>query len=294
MAVRRSQGGDLATRKGLASALGIAKELLVDIEEGKTSPPDSVIRWFEQEIKKELPPPRGSRGGVLEYFLSAQQFQPDQRILDLPCGPGWLTWELRRKGLDVTAADLFPDTFQAGEPAAVQVDMNSPLPFPGDSFDFIISAEGVEHLENPWQAFREFYRILKPGGKLLLSTPNYSNIERRVSYLLKGSAARPPLPVHRHREIPFDDPPHLSTFPACYWKLAGDFAGFTLEKMDTCAAHKKQWFFFPLALLISLMGKFARGNTRIRYEMEWTQSMAHLLGGRSLVMILRKRSRIEA
>lgn len=288
MAMRRSQAGDLSTRKGLSSFLGISKEVLVEIEEGRSDPRPEVIQWIEQQEKLELPPPRGSRGGVLDYLLEKFQFRADQKILDMPCGPGWLTWELRRKGLDVVAADLFPETFRGGEPAAIPADMNTVLPFPDESFDIILSAEGVEHLENPWQAFREFYRILKPAGRLLLTTPNYSNIERRVSYLLKGSAARPPLPIHRHRDIPFNDPPHLSTFPACYWKLAGDLAGFTLEIMETCARHRKQWLFFPLALVICLIGKCARGTTRVRYEMDRTQKLSHLLGGRSLIMVFRK------
>jgi len=46
----------------------------------------------------------------------------------------------------------------------------SPFFYPSD-LDFITCVEGLEHLENPFKALREFHRLLKPGGKVILSLP---------------------------------------------------------------------------------------------------------------------------
>jgi SAM-dependent methyltransferase len=56
-------------------------------------------------------------------------------------------------------------------PYAVRGDLNH-LPFPSNYFDLVISRSVVEHVANPSQVFREFHRILRPGGKVILSTPN--------------------------------------------------------------------------------------------------------------------------
>jgi ubiquinone/menaquinone biosynthesis C-methylase UbiE len=47
---------------------------------------------------------------------------------------------------------------------------------PDNSFDVVISCETIEHLPDPKRAIRELARILRPGGKLFLTTPNYLNL----------------------------------------------------------------------------------------------------------------------
>ena len=47
------------------------------------------------------------------------------------------------------------------------------IPFPEDSFDTVTSTEVLEHVPDPLRAMREMRRVLKPGGHLILSTPQY-------------------------------------------------------------------------------------------------------------------------
>jgi SAM-dependent methyltransferase len=286
--LRKRQPEPLSDRKHLGSKLGVTEKVLAEVEAGRMPPPPSLIAWCEEMEHANLPPLRESRDGILDALVSLRDFPAGSKILDIPCGPGRLTWELRKKGCEVIAADLLPEHFDAGGNPAIKVDMNHPFPFEDDSFDFIFSAEGIEHLENPWQAFREFARILKPGGELIVTTPNYSNIERRVGYLFKGSAVRPPAPEERCAEG-MKSPPHLSAFPACHWKMSGDYAGLELVSMQTLSPRRKQWGFYPLALLIAVGTRLASKTTAYRYDMKWTQRMKILMGGRSLLMVFRKR-----
>jgi 2-polyprenyl-3-methyl-5-hydroxy-6-metoxy-1,4-benzoquinol methylase len=67
-----------------------------------------------------------------------------------------------------------------------RLDLNDADAIPADRFDLVIAAEAIEHLENPRQVAREWFRILKPGGTLILSTPNNESIRSLLSLLVFG------------------------------------------------------------------------------------------------------------
>lgn len=50
------------------------------------------------------------------------------------------------------------------------------LSFPDKTFDTVISCETIEHVPSPLKALAEMYRVLKPGGRLILTCPNYFNL----------------------------------------------------------------------------------------------------------------------
>ena len=112
-----------------------------------------------------------------------------RRILEVGCLPGHLTVLLREAGLDVHGVDIDPgrvqplwDRYGIGVEA---VDIETePLPFVDDRFDLVLFTEMLEHLRvNPLHALREISRVLRPGGTLLLSTPNITPLHR-VGFLL--------------------------------------------------------------------------------------------------------------
>ena len=67
----------------------------------------------------------------------------------------------RRRGPGGIVRDAQPNSVHS----PVRGDIGA-LPFPSDSFDMVISRSVVEHLDDPPQAFREFFRVLRPGGKV--------------------------------------------------------------------------------------------------------------------------------
>ena len=59
------------------------------------------------------------------------------------------------------------------------------LPYEDDHFDLVIFSEVLEHLyESPIQILKELYRILKPEGALILTTPNVMKLENKIKYFL--------------------------------------------------------------------------------------------------------------
>jgi len=103
-------------------------------------------------------------------------------MLDIPAGDGPIAREARALGYRVYGLDLFPGAGLRG----VQADASAPLPFRDASFDTLVSMEGIEHFENQACFLRECARVLKPGGRLILSTPNVMHLSSRVAGFLTG------------------------------------------------------------------------------------------------------------
>ncbi|MBI4527651.1 MAG: methyltransferase domain-containing protein [Deltaproteobacteria bacterium] len=112
-------------------------------------------------------------------------FMTPGKILDFPAGEGKESNDLLEMGFRVIAADLFRPKENA-RPEYVLADGNTVFPFRAVAFDYVLSREGIEHLENQAQFLRECARVLKTGGKLVLTTPNVLHLNGRVSWLLTG------------------------------------------------------------------------------------------------------------
>lgn len=114
--------------------------------------------------------------------LAALREQRPGLLLDVPSGGGPITRGARDLGWRIVEVDLFPRADLAG----VQADACAPLPFRDACFDALVSMEGIEHFENQTGFVRECARVLKPGGTMILSTPNILHLSSRVSGFLTG------------------------------------------------------------------------------------------------------------
>lgn len=108
-------------------------------------------------------------------------------VVDVPAGNGVSTEQLHKAGANTIALDLFPDFFRVEGLTCLKADLSETLPLSSESADYVLCQEGIEHVSDQLKCFRELSRVLKVGGKLLVTTPNYSSLRSRVSYLLNES-----------------------------------------------------------------------------------------------------------
>ena len=104
------------------------------------------------------------------------------RVLDVPSGGGLQSRALQALGYSVVSVDLFTGA-EAGE-RKVCADANHNLPFRNGVFDYVLSREGIEHLENQVGFVRECARVLRPGGQIVITTPSLMHLSSRFSQLL--------------------------------------------------------------------------------------------------------------
>ena len=165
-----------------------------------------------------------------------------RRVLDIPCGEGAFLARLVAGGYAAHGADIQRIIRMDTVPFTV-ADMNRPLPFAGDTFDAVVCIEGVEHIERPFDFVRECYRILRPSGVLIVSTPNISALRSRWRWLLTG--------FHNKGKTPLDEtapnPWHhiaLRSFPDLRYLLHSN--GFQMVVVTTNRIKAVSWLYLPL------------------------------------------------
>ena len=144
---------------------------------------------------------RASEDRRMETLRRLLELRPGERLLDIGCGSGWFGDRCHRHGIDVWAMDIgrsgvagaktrFPQaaTYQVGDLYF--------LPFAAASFDAVVLSEVVEHLEDIDAALAEARRVLRPGGRLLVSVPYRETI---VDHLCIHCNQLTPANAHLHR-----------------------------------------------------------------------------------------------
>ena len=230
-----------------------------------------------------------ARKGTHERVLEIIGKEEKGKVLDVPAGTGALSHKLKEMGFDVYCCDINEDHFELTKLPFKKGDMNKRLPYDGDYFDYVVCLEGIEHTENPFNAMREFARVLRKGGKLVLSFPNYLNIEKRIKFLITGSLTRPTNP------LPFlggstSDLAMLHLNPITYTTLKFflEVQGFSIVDITIDRKKKKQRFLYPLVWLITFYTLFWSKRQKEKYWLKETLSPSIIMGGNTTIVIAQK------
>jgi SAM-dependent methyltransferase len=193
---------------------------------------------------------KGKPNFLLEAVTNTFSGLPTGKILDLGCGSGDYAKRLKDSGFDVVAADIDRERFRyKNEIGFTYCDITKEMPFAADHFDYVLLMEVVEHLQNPYAVIAQINRLLKPGGSLIISTPNILNLESRFRFLAEGA-------YDYFRETPLDqaDNPkevifNLHLAPYRYQELEYLLAanGFKVKHIFTSVyGGFWAWFLLPL------------------------------------------------
>lgn len=224
------------------------------------------------------------------------QNEPRGTILDVPSGEGALALRLKNLGFSVSCADLYPQIFKLEELENRQGNLDAELPFSNNSFDYIVCVEGLEHIENPANAIREFFRLLKENGTLIVSIPNIMNIEERLKWLFNGYTSHfKPLSQQSLDGISHEfsgmEEIALHVNPIGYSELRYLLEKNGFELLETTFDKKKKnsWLYLPIVGIVRLANLFISKEKR---QNRWTTELNSnevLLGGNTLIFKARKK-----
>jgi 2-polyprenyl-3-methyl-5-hydroxy-6-metoxy-1,4-benzoquinol methylase len=130
----------------------------------------------------------------LEYLVSKFPNKEQTNILEIGAVPPILTLAIKNAGYSIKGLDINPNRFETSI-NKYNLDIikgslgKNPLNFRDESFDAILMNEVFEHLNsNLIEVFNDLKRILKPNGKIFISTPNLKSLIGIKNFLLKGKA----------------------------------------------------------------------------------------------------------
>jgi len=120
----------------------------------------------------------------LFHEIKLLNLSPESKVLDIGCYPPYLLNFLKKENFDVFGICSQHETINLPKINILNID-NDSLPYKDDQFSLIVMSEVIEHLTNdPVNILSEVYRVLKPEGYLLLTTPNVFRTQNIISLLI--------------------------------------------------------------------------------------------------------------
>lgn len=117
-----------------------------------------------------------------------EEIGSDKKVLDIGCNDGKLGEKLLENNNVVYGCDIVPEKLEIARKKGLitkLVDLEKEvLPYPRNSFDYVILADIIEHVFDTDRLIRDCYKVLKPKGKLIVTTPNIASLARRIMLLL--------------------------------------------------------------------------------------------------------------
>lgn len=166
---RKTKVGHLKNRVGVAFTKDEIPQFFdaLSLERNKSIQASPVIS-YEQELRAQT-------------VLSLLAVTPDERVLDIGCGNARDIVRIAEQGGEVFGVDISAGMIAAARQELERIGMDSitlqvgdatSLDFPDASFDKVLCSEVIEHIPDASRALRELWRVLRPRGRLVLSTPN--------------------------------------------------------------------------------------------------------------------------
>jgi SAM-dependent methyltransferase len=225
-------------------------------------------------------------------------------IADVGCGRGHFSAqaldELRRRGAAaptecVVPVDLLPEYFEVAELTCRPIGPGGRLPIADATVDAAVSIEVIEHVEDQFAFLRELARITKPGGTVIVTTPNVHNVASRLRALWTGfPQLYDPLPLAR------TDPRFLGghihpihPYFLCYGahRAGLEVLGLEVDRRKTTAALGAA-LLAPVGALVRFFhrSRLARKHPEIfRENADWLARVSSwdLATGRSAILVAR-------
>jgi SAM-dependent methyltransferase len=225
------------------------------------------------------------RKAAMDFRAMHLTAQPDGRLLELGCGSGRNLVLLRQLGWRVEGLDFDQSAVDVARSEGLDVRLGAieAQKYQADSFDAVVMCHVIEHVYDPRAVVEECHRVLRPGGRLIVVTPNTTSV------------------LHKQfgRDwYPLEPPRHITMFRRALLGKLAEESGFTIDRLATSLRGAgPNW---TLSRRIRARGAAdlyqppsmgERAGAALAIWREWLVSRVSADAGEELVLVARKPAR---
>lgn len=212
---------------------------------------------------------------VKKYLNKIGEQLKNKRVIDVPAGSGVTTKILLDQGAKPLPFDLFPEYFTLNNVVCERADITDKIPVNDGYAYMVICQEGIEHFSDQVKTFKEFNRVLEMNGKLFITTPSYSNLSARFSYLVFESENNKKMPPNEIDDVWMSDKSltneiyhgHIFLIGLQKLRTIGKLAGFKISEIQYVRISKGSLFLFPFLYPIIFISSYLRYYRNLKKNM---------------------------
>lgn len=159
--------------------------------------PERLANWLFQRLDRVNERLLGLGDERIRFAHAYLDETPPGRLLDVGCGSGLFLKKMQSLGWTVEGTDFDPEVLAVLSSSGIKVSIGelADIGHQSASFDAITLRHVIEHVENPVDLLKECWRLLKPQGRLILTTPNIASYGHCI-YRNKWRGLEPPRHLH--------------------------------------------------------------------------------------------------
>ena len=135
---------------------------------------------YAYETERKMP--EATKISIENLLNKFEKYRKNNSMLDVGCGEGWILEMAKTRGWQVYGTEFSPKAIDICSKKGIK--MYSGLlraeNIEEKEFDIIVSTETIEHINNPRGEINNFYQLLRQGGLLYITTPNFNSYLRRL------------------------------------------------------------------------------------------------------------------
>ena len=115
-----------------------------------------------------------------EILDSFEPYRKTNKLIDVGCGIGYFLEEAKKRGWEVFGTEFTDEAIEICSKKGIKMNKGvlNPNNYDSQEFDVITSFEVIEHINNPQEELANFYKILRKGGLVYCTTPNFNSLLR--------------------------------------------------------------------------------------------------------------------